>query len=1297
MPDIPPSFLRFLSVLPLLGAPAAAQATQVSNTAQLRVGATQLPSNTVTLQLAQACLPRVTPDGMPGAPGQRAQLRTPGLTTLPYRVTQGGTQAATIDLSATAQGVEGVQVRVQTSAAPDATPLSQLTLQPGESRDVTVAVLADRALAGDVLVNLAARCGDAQDPVNTSLVTLDPSLALLLSHTVTPGAAEIGDRATFTLTLPSPGPQAVTPEFRVQLPPGVTYLPGSAQQGGAPVPATLSEDGRSLILSPTTPLRPGETGTVTYQVTLGPAAATQTVLAVEAQATAVLNGTEYRSPVATARVRVRATVFDQRATLIGSVYRDLNGNGARESGEPGVAGARVLLSNGAQVLTDTRGEYTFRQLLAGPWRVQLDRAGLGLAESPARLVDVSGLSRADFPLPPAAAPVAPGRPAGTEGTGLIRLPLEGSVIRSGERVNVTLQGPPGTPLRLLVNGEPVPDTLIGEAGADSQAQRARYVGVPLRPGLNTLEAVAGERREQVQVTLAGEATTLELSLAPGTQADGRTPVSVQVRSLDARGVPSGQGAVTLTLPAEPLDPDIDPATPGYQIALRDGEGRVRLTPQTSAATLTVAARLGELRVSTPLTVPPAQRDTVTAQASVGVRLSPGGEVQPTVQARAYTEQSIAGGELQVAVDTAGLPRAADPTQAPARFPVVGSGQEARAPLTSDVGFAFRYDHPNLSAGYYDAPLTLTPLTGLPRSSALRVSTGGNGWQVQAFLARVPGGQLSETFEPDGGRTYRLTRGARPGSEVVSVVRAGGTDTLTPGRDYVFDPLTGTVTLASGLTLYGRDFGRQTLIVTYVPDQAAPGALAFGVGVSTTQGPWTLDAAAARVDQDTLYGVQVAYRSVQFSARAAYVRDPQRPGGQLSTDAHYRSGPVSANATLSYAPVTGLTGSADLSYQAGPFRTRLSHTALSSEQRTLLSVDRALTSHLSAGAGVELVWPGSTQPGVGVNAVALVRYAGGPLTAELSHAQPLLGPTTPQTRLNASVALSDDTALQARLIQDWQTGLTGEVGVQQALGAANLDVTYQLPSASGQGSRARLGLSAPLTFSDHLSGTVGASVTRDMTSGQLALGGTFGVRYTQDHLIATLGVDGSTGQNGLLLLRGGLTGERGAHTFGLDARVQLRPTLAPNVTFSHAWRAANVALLQVHTLAPSAANGDLTLSGEAALNVQWPRTLRLDLSPSVAYRWILPRPDASVVQAGVGVGVGVGVTDRLGFGVNGFLIAQPGQGLLNAAYGAELRYLIVDGVRLVAGYTVTTGDVNLPALTPAARPGAYLRLDLTGGK
>ncbi|OWL94740.1 hypothetical protein CBQ26_14570 [Deinococcus indicus] len=914
----------------------------------------------------------------------------------------------------------------------------------------------------------------------------------------------------------------------------------------------------------------------------------------------------------------------------------------------------------------------------------------------------------------------------TERDGLIRSPRDGVILAEGARTNVTLEGPSNVPVTLKVNGQVIPESLLGEAGQGQGVSRLVYIGLPLSVGENLIEATFGQQSDRVRVRVPGQAERLDLSLEEGVTADGSTPVALLVRTVDAQGLPSGAGQVTLSTDLEPLDPDADPQTAGYQVNLTGGVARVRLEPLSSARNVNVQAALGNLRASRALFVDVPGETIVTYQASAGVRYSPASGLNFEAQARGYAEVPLLGGALQASADTTGLPALTSAASAGKRFALTGSGTESRTNLSSDLGFAFRYERRDLSLGYYDGALALAPLSSLPRASALRGELRRGPWSVRALAARTPNGSVTETIQPDGGRSYLLSSLPRVGSERVTLISGASEQTLQAGRDYQLDGLTGRLTLASPLGLYGPDFEPQRLSVAYVPQGAGALELTLGAGLSYAQGPWTLDGGVARTGSEFRYGAQVQYRTLPLTVLASYRLDPEAPRGRFGIDAQYREGPVTASAAYTAEPTPDaatVRGVGEVTYRQATFGVKLQHRVQTGDQRVSLTADRPLDSRWTVGAGAEVVFPTATE-GTGLNGVVLARYAQDRTSAEVQHSQPLLGAARPQSRLNVNYRLSSTANLLGRLQQTWgeEGSLIGEVGVQQQLGNANLNVSYQLPGASGQSSRARFGVDVPINVTERIKANVSASVARELSTGLNSATGALGVRYLSETFSASLGVDASRGTDTRLTVRGGATGTLGQHVLSVDGSVQVLPATQAQLTLSHAWRTDRLALLQYHRLGNTDSSSVGTvLEGEIALDTQFPlpRTAAqaeaapegepaaattppenaapartLSLQPSFAYRVPVTDRQKSTYQGGLSLTVPL--TDRLSAGLNSYLISQPGLNSLNLTYGADLRYRVNDNLRVLAGYTAgATGTAA--GLTTGANPGVFLRADLSGGR
>ena len=74
---------------------------------------------------------------------------------------------------------------------------------------------------------------------------------------------------------------------------------------------------------------------------------------------------------ASAGVRVEADAEFDLGTLLGEVFRDDNGNGRRDRGEPGLGGALVVMDDGLQAVTDAAGRYHLAAVPPGDRAIKL--------------------------------------------------------------------------------------------------------------------------------------------------------------------------------------------------------------------------------------------------------------------------------------------------------------------------------------------------------------------------------------------------------------------------------------------------------------------------------------------------------------------------------------------------------------------------------------------------------------------------------------------------------------------------------------------------------------------------------------------------------------------------------------------------------------------------------------------------------------------------------------------------------------------------------------------------------------
>ncbi len=227
------------------------------------------------------------------------------------------------------------------------------------------------------------------------------STQILLEKEVSRRRVKVGDRVRYTLTLKNPGREAVTLDLADYPDAHLRYLPGSAIPSEPEV-----EDGRLIWRA--VHLAPGEEKSFSYEMRVLPGAPR------EITNRAIAQGESARgTAVATGWVRARLlsedpTMLERRGTLVGRVFLDADRDGRFDPGkDTPLPGARVVLADGRQALTDLEGRYAFRGLEPGVWLVGLEPDSApfpplphpaAVGEGYAHRVRVYGLAVSDFPL-----------------------------------------------------------------------------------------------------------------------------------------------------------------------------------------------------------------------------------------------------------------------------------------------------------------------------------------------------------------------------------------------------------------------------------------------------------------------------------------------------------------------------------------------------------------------------------------------------------------------------------------------------------------------------------------------------------------------------------------------------------------------------------------------------------------------------------------------------------------------------------------------------------------------------------
>ncbi|GIW33198.1 hypothetical protein [Meiothermus sp.] len=245
-----------------------------------------------------------------------------------------------------------------------------LTLAAGSTRTLNLeARVASSAPNGAVIPNRFSLRADAiSNPLLSNTVSLNVlASVLLLEKQVQPNRASVGDLLTYAVTVVNVGPVALTVRLEDTPEAGLLYLPGSATPGEPLL------QGNRLIWDNLT-LAPGARMVVSYKMRVGAGVGPSLRNTVQAIGSAGSNAA-VASAVASAVVQLQQGVFTPPHSLLGRVFLDTDRDGRFTTGlDVPLPGARVLLSNGLQTLTDSEGRYSFRNLPGGLFEVMLEPA-----------------------------------------------------------------------------------------------------------------------------------------------------------------------------------------------------------------------------------------------------------------------------------------------------------------------------------------------------------------------------------------------------------------------------------------------------------------------------------------------------------------------------------------------------------------------------------------------------------------------------------------------------------------------------------------------------------------------------------------------------------------------------------------------------------------------------------------------------------------------------------------------------------------------------------------------------------
>ncbi len=198
---------------------------------------------------------------------------------------------------------------------------------------------------------------------------------LELTKAVDQQRAEIGDVVTYRIEVRNPTAANVTNVIvRDRLPDSFHYVANTARltnAAGSDQNIEPENAGADLLFR-IGDLAPGASARLLYRVRIGANAREGEQENVAIGSGTFPSGERSETGAARATVRVGGGVFSTRQVIVGRVFQDLNLNGKFDAADKPVPGARLFLTSGQSVITDSQGLYNFPALGDGSQVIALD-------------------------------------------------------------------------------------------------------------------------------------------------------------------------------------------------------------------------------------------------------------------------------------------------------------------------------------------------------------------------------------------------------------------------------------------------------------------------------------------------------------------------------------------------------------------------------------------------------------------------------------------------------------------------------------------------------------------------------------------------------------------------------------------------------------------------------------------------------------------------------------------------------------------------------------------------------------
>ncbi|MFN8509906.1 MAG: hypothetical protein U0Z75_05015 [Deinococcaceae bacterium] len=906
-------------------------------------------------------------------------------------------------------------------------------------------------------------------------------------------------------------------------------------------------------------------------------------------------------------------------------------------------------------------------------------------------------------------------PSLAQNMGRIKMPLQGSVFRDRDQVSATVEGRLDEDLRLFLNGEPVLETQVGRRVENDETNTLTldFVGLPLKEGKNELRV----GQETIEVFFVGVPVRFEV-IPIQLQADGFTPLELKIRALDAQGLATRGGFVTLDSNLEPLDADANPKEGGYQLQLIDGEATVKLRPQTLPVGLDLSVALGTLEQKVHFDVRPKQTRVALGMASLVAAFDP---LAFDLSGRGYFEGPIGDGKLYIVA--AGRVRAEQkdafnlvfkkqllPTdeKATTGYTVYGDAAQSSAPIQGIDPIALRYEHPSFRLQYAQDSLPIDALTVGGQWTALSVQTLGD-VAFSGFAAAVPDSTVRETLNPDGTRLLRLKQFPMEyGSESIEqVVRDATTGAelsrkkLERLKDYTLDSETGLLEFARPPSPVDTASNPQVLEVVYRSQD--PMKQRFWVGgaqlkANLGQG-WTASAATVSLRETGSENVWTSggYLKYAQGKSALEFKAAWSDGYLVSAFGRTEIGGLNASLQLrdqqkEYGGVgRGVVGrdvTAEVQYPVAGWTLRAKGNVSQRPEKTVGSAELGADykqTPLTFGFGAQQKF--LDESGTSLTGQTAYDFSG--VHLGVNHTQKL-NDGSATSEFSARYALTPQINVVAQDSFAWGVSNRASVGLENRFGNSNFKVSYDLPNGSDSGNRARFGADTLLNLSPQWSLNLGGNATLGLEQQPLEWSATTSLRYAVPNLNAGIGVDVSRQSDKTKwVFREGLTGDLGSGwSVGLDGLSEVSGNSGNRFAVSLASRQSEWNALGYVRFSQGSFKQRSQGEGEwsSQLGATWHQP-DYQIRTAVAGQYTLGQPESLMLQPQIGLTANL--IDPLAVGVYGRALYQPAIDKVQYGLSLEGTWNVLSGLGLTLGYN-PTGFEGLGGYT---RKGVYVRVDV----